>query len=57
MARTPLVFERLLPAPPDVVFQHWSDPESLALWTGRGIDEIPFREMMAAARGRLSETT
>ena len=32
MARKPLVFERLLPAPPDVVFQHWSDPESLALW-------------------------
>ncbi len=32
MARPPLVFERILPAPPDVVFRHWSDPEHLSKW-------------------------
>jgi uncharacterized protein YndB with AHSA1/START domain len=28
----PIVQERLLPAPPDVVFAAWSDPDSLAVW-------------------------
>ncbi len=32
MARSPLVFERILPAPPEVVFHHWSDPASLSVW-------------------------
>ena len=32
MARAPLVFERTLPATPDVVFRHWSDPDSLSVW-------------------------
>ena len=32
MPRAPLVFERVLPATPEVVFQHWSDPDSLSRW-------------------------
>jgi uncharacterized protein YndB with AHSA1/START domain len=32
MGKPPLVVDRILPAPPDVVFAHWSDPRSLALW-------------------------
>ena len=32
MPRSPLVLERTLKAPPEVVFRHWSDPESLSIW-------------------------
>lgn len=49
MPRAPLVLERILPAPPDVVFEHWSDPKSLAEWMKPGpemrpaVVEVDFR--------------
>ena len=46
MSRAPLVIERILPAPPDVVFSHWSEPESLRLW-------MKPAEGMSDARVRL----
>jgi uncharacterized protein YndB with AHSA1/START domain len=30
--RAPIIQERLLPAPPEAVFEAWSDPEGLATW-------------------------
>ena len=32
MGKPILVIERILPATPSVVFEHWSDPESLSKW-------------------------
>jgi uncharacterized protein YndB with AHSA1/START domain len=32
MAPPPIVVERTMPATPNEVFEHWSDPESLAEW-------------------------
>jgi uncharacterized protein YndB with AHSA1/START domain len=36
MAREPIVIERVLPAPPDVVFAAWGDATSLRLWMAPG---------------------
>lgn len=49
MAKPALVLERILPARPEVVFEHWSDAESLALWMrpeesmGNATVEVDFR--------------
>lgn len=49
MGRPPIVIERRMPATPHEVFEHWSDPESLAEWMrpGEGMKrasvELDFR--------------
>lgn len=46
--RAPIVQERVLPAPPEVVFAAWSNPESLRIWmcpgeVARAEVEMDFR--------------
>ena len=40
-----LVLERLIPAPPERVFEYWTEPELVAKWFGPGDFDVPSSDL------------
>lgn len=53
MTGPPLRIVRILPAPPDEVFDAWTDPESLAVWMAPGSVRRSVVEAEARVGGRF----
>ena len=40
-----LEMERLIPAPPERVFEYWTEPELVAKWFGPGDFDVPSSDL------------
>ena len=51
-----LVLERLIPAPPERVFEYWTEPELVAKWFGPGDFDVPSSDLDLRPGGKWRTT-
>ena len=51
-----LEIERLIPAPPERVFEYWTEPELVAKWFGPGDFDVPSSELDLRPGGKWRTT-
>jgi uncharacterized protein YndB with AHSA1/START domain len=51
-----LEMERLIPAPPERVFEYWTEPELVAKWFGPGECDVPSSELDLRPGGKWRAT-